>query len=91
MAANLNHQDGVDSAMSTEVDLMRALVAEALRTNAPIHLKDLAINGHDLMAMGLQGSEIGQTLRALNELVLDQPDLNTPEALLSVVPYVLQS
>ncbi len=49
-------------------------------------LSSLAINGNDLLALGMKPSpEIGKILRALHEMVLDNPELNEKEALLSIV------
>ena len=44
----------------------------------------LAVNGHDLIALGMRpGIELGRTLKALEELVLEDPSLNTREILLT--------
>lgn len=52
-------------------------------------LKSLAVNGNDLLALGLKpGPRIGEILRALHERVLDDPALNTKESLLELVPTV---
>ena len=48
-------------------------------------LKDLALNGHDLMALGYEGRAIGETLNRLLELVLDEQVENTKEALLNAL------
>ena len=54
-------------------------------THAPLSLKELAVNGRDLAALGLKGPAIGQTLEHLwNEAVLN-PRLNSREALLARV------
>ena len=45
--------------------------------------KDLAVNGHDLMAIGLSGPQIGKTMNRLLELVLDEQIENTKDALLA--------
>lgn len=46
-------------------------------------IKDLAVNGSDLMEAGMQqGKELGVVLKALLERVLDEPELNTKEQLL---------
>ena len=43
----------------------------------------LAINGHDIMQMGIkEGRKVGTVLKQLEELVLDDPQLNTKEELL---------
>ena len=61
---------------------LRRLLEEILEENACLSLKDLAINGHDLMALGIRGKTIGRTLNALLELVMDEKLPNEKEALL---------
>lgn len=50
----------------------------------PMKIKDLAVNGKDLIAVGLIGKEIGDTLNYMLELVLENPELNTKDYLLSI-------
>ena len=59
------------------------LIGEVKAENACLSLKDLAVNGHDLMDLGFEGRQIGDTLAHLLELVLDQEIPNEKEALLS--------
>ncbi len=48
-------------------------VAEALiEEDACFQLKDLAVNGHDVMAAGFNGAEIGAALNGLLQAVLDE-------------------
>lgn len=50
----------------------------------PMTVKDLAINGKDLMSLGLkQGKEIGRILNLLLDLVLHEPEKNEKETLLN--------
>lgn len=53
--------------------------------NQPLDVTDLAINGHDLMeALSLKpGPILGKLLHELFELVLENPEFNTKEQLLS--------
>ncbi len=63
------------------------LVLEAIREeNACLSLKDLAVNGRDLMALGLTGKAIGEALNALLEEVLEERLPNEKEALLASLP-----
>lgn len=57
----------------------------------PMDVTDLAINGHDLLrTFKLKpGPWIGQLLQQLLELVLDQPELNTPDQLLTTAQKML--
>ena len=61
---------------------IRALLEEIRAENACLTLRDLAVNGNDLMALGLRGAEIGKTLNALLDAVLDERVPNHREALL---------
>ena len=64
---------------------IRELLEEIRQENACLSLKDLAVNGHDLMALGLSGKEIGRCLNGLLEQVLDENLPNEKEALLNFV------
>lgn len=57
------------------------LLEQVLEQDACLKIKDLAVNGHDLMAWGLRGPEIGHCLAELLERVLDDPSCNTPNRL----------
>ena len=51
-----------------------------------VSLKTLAVNGADLIALGMKpGKEMGETLKELLEYVLDHPEENTKEKLLKRV------
>ena len=58
------------------------LLEEILTENACLSVKDLAVDGHDLMALGFRGREIGRMLDSLLAQVLDETLPNTREALL---------
>ncbi len=53
--------------------------------DAGFTLKDLAVNGHDMMALGLKGPEVGHTLNRLLDLVVDRPELNDKDTLIRLV------
>ena len=54
-------------------------------------MKDLAITGSDLIALGMKpGREIGELLHELLELVLENPELNIPEELQSIARRRIQ-
>ncbi len=61
---------------------IRNLMNQIQAENACLSLKDLAVNGHDLMAIGYSGKVIGNTLNALLEQVIDQQLPNEKQALL---------
>ena len=60
-----------------------ALARTMLEEKACFTLKDLAVNGHDAMAAGLRGPEIGAALRSLLDQVAQGELPNEREALLS--------
>ena len=52
-------------------------------------LKDLAVNGKDLMAEGIPaGRQLGAILNQLLEAVLDDPSQNTKEQLLTIAKNI---
>jgi tRNA nucleotidyltransferase (CCA-adding enzyme) len=61
------------------------LLEEIEAENACLSLKDLAVTGHDVMALGYTGKAIGQALNALLEQVLDEKLPNEKEALLAAL------
>ena len=61
---------------------IRALLEQIRAENACLTLRDLAVNGKDMMALGLRGAEIGKTLNTLLDAVLEERLPNDREALL---------
>lgn len=59
-------------------------VAAVRARRDPLTRADLAVSGHDLQALGASGPRIGEVLGALLDRVLDEPALNTNEALLAL-------
>jgi len=61
---------------------LKAKIIEELNRKPPFGPKDLAINGTDLMELGIKaGPAMGKVIKELVELVLDDPNLNTKEQL----------
>ena len=65
----------------TTEQLLNELLAQA----RCFRIKDLAVNGNDLMALGLQGRAIGQTLQHLLNMVMEEQIPNERDALLAAV------
>lgn len=61
---------------------VRGLLAELKAEDACLSLKDLAVNGNDLMALGYRGKAIGICLNALLEQVIEERLPNEKKALL---------
>ena len=60
-----------------------AVYEEIMKENACLSLKDLAVNGYDLMEIGIYGREIGEILNAALKMVIDEPEKNDREELLA--------
>lgn len=68
-----------------------ALIHEIIAENACLQLRDLAVNGDDLMAMGFApGPKIGQVLNDLLDGVLDERFPNEKAALLSAAKSMIK-
>ena len=59
-----------------------AVLEEIKAEESCLSLKDLAVNGHDLMALGIRGKEIGNSLSLLLDQVLEEALPNEKNALL---------
>lgn len=67
-------------------DKWERLFAEVQEKRQCVSLKTLAVTGADLIALGMKpGKEMGQTLKALLDHVLDHPEDNVKEILLARV------
>lgn len=62
---------------------IREILEEIRTEDSCLSLKDLAVKGNDLMALGFAGKAIGQTLNALLEQVLDETLPNEKQTLLA--------
>jgi len=67
---------------------LRTLLRQIKEENSCLNLKDLAVNGNDLIALGITGKQIGLTLNYLLEQVLDERLPNEREVLLAAVSAV---
>ncbi|MBC5689893.1 CCA tRNA nucleotidyltransferase [Mediterraneibacter sp. NSJ-55] len=65
---------------------MREVYQETLLNGDCVTLRDLAVGGRDLMALGMQpGRELGSMLSELLEWVIDEPECNKKEILCEYV------
>ncbi len=62
---------------------IRGILEEIRQENACLSLKDLAVKGHDLMALGYVGKAIGRELNRLLNLVLEEQLPNEKAALIA--------
>lgn len=68
----------------TIYDNLRAVAAAIQAENACLTIRDLAVDGRDLIALGYAGRQIGETLQTLLSAVLDERVENEREALLAL-------
>jgi poly(A) polymerase/tRNA nucleotidyltransferase (CCA-adding enzyme) len=66
---------------------LRNRIKKVLREQNALHIKDLAVNGNDVMkALKIKpGPEVGEILNKLLERVLDNPKLNTKPKLIDLI------
>ena len=69
------------------LEQLRSLYEEIEREGDCLTIKDLAVNGRDLIQAGITpGPQLGLALQQLLEIVLEDPEKNTREYLLSSLP-----
>ena len=62
------------------------LIKDEIQKKPSLRISDLAINGDDLIKMGLpKGKKIGETLKMILEKVIINPDINRKEYLIKLV------
>lgn len=71
--------------VSEKVDAAEKLLDEMLRREPCLQLKDLAVNGNDLLALGYSGREIGLALQRLLQAVVAGEIENRREVLLAAL------
>ncbi|MBE6942149.1 MAG: CCA tRNA nucleotidyltransferase [Ruminococcaceae bacterium] len=64
---------------------IRAVMDEIAAENSCLTVKDLAVNGHDLMDLGLSGQAVGNCLNTLLSRVLDEELPNEKSALIAEI------
>ena len=67
-----------------ELEKLSLLYEQILEDQSCMSLKELAVTGKDLIAAGIEpGPGLGEILNRLLELVIERPECNTKEYLLS--------
>lgn len=71
------------------LDELRGRISAVMESRSALSLKDLAVNGRDLIAMGIPpGKKIGAILNELMGCVIEDPQMNTRERLLEVAKKI---
>ncbi len=90
LADNLAKTEFAKETHLPALDAVRKAYEEIVEADDCLTLKELELNGKDLMAMGIApGKEIGRILGACLEWVLDEPERNKKELLTEYVNAIL--
>lgn len=88
------HNEAVNIRYSESVKLLMELqkrIEKELAKKSALSLKSLAVNGHDLMQLGIPaGKELGRILNELFECVVEDPAMNERQALLKTAQALYQ-
>ncbi len=88
------HNQAVNIRYSESVKLLMELqkrIEKELAKKSALSLKSLAVNGHDLMQLGIPaGKELGRILNELFECVVEDPAMNERQALLKTAQALYQ-
>ena len=68
-----------------DIENLRQIAFKIIAENQCFSLANLAVNGRDMLALGLKGREIGQALEDILQAVLDETISNDKEAILSYI------
>lgn len=73
-----------------DINKLKSECKRILSEKQPLGIKDLDINGYELMKAGIpQGKEVGDILNMLLEIVLKNPKLNSKDILLRIVNIII--
>ncbi|MCX7822067.1 MAG: HD domain-containing protein [Syntrophobacterales bacterium] len=83
---------GVDPVDTSEVDLLERRI-EQLKGHYPHSVRELAVNGHDVMEILKigPGPQVGKVLSALYRHVINHPEDNERQSLLEIIPLLWES
>ena len=71
----------------TELDEIKKETKRIIECNEPYSVKDLAINGFDLMELGFKGKEISDMLNYLISEVIRHPEYNSKQKLIEITNH----
>ena len=80
-----------DPIPTPEIDKLEELVSQAAQEGAPRTLADLKVNGSDIMSLGAQGPQVGAVLDELLREVINQPNVNRHDWLLTRAAKILRA
>ena len=63
---------------------------DVLKNRDCVKLSDLAINGNDVLALGVTGKEVGRILNLALKLVVEDPDMNEHDSLVAFAKHEIE-
>lgn len=83
-------QDAADKKDDGGVEPLKKRIAKIKADSAALEVTDLAVNGHDIIALGVpEGVKVGQILQKLLQSVIKDPRRNQKEILLAEAQKIL--
>ena len=79
----MGQADWLQAERLAHYDRVEKIAREICEADECLTVGKLAVNGHDLMALGYRGREVGDALRTLLDAVLSEQVLNEKDALLA--------
>lgn len=74
-----------------EIELLQERISEVRKKDMALKVNDLAVDGHDLMALGVEaGPEMGTILESLLKEVIEDPKLNERTTLLKIAKKIME-
>ena len=70
------------------VERIELYIKDCEKNNCPIFIKDLAINGNDIMKIGFDGVEVGAVLQNIQKIVHKNREYNKKEILMDIIKEV---
>ena len=89
-AALVDSAEQRTGASSGDWFMTAARLKAILKTNPPLTLKDLALDGNEVMAIVGKGKIVGVAMQRMLSVVLDDPSYNTKEKLTSLAEQIAQ-
>lgn len=81
IADNAAKNPARSSELNDNINVCKCVIMQMVKEHAVLSFKDLAVNGHDMIALGYQGKDIKAVLQYLYEQVLEDPSCNTIQCL----------
>lgn len=80
--AKMTYEDAASLGQLRALDTYGDIITEVVQSQAAYQIKDLAVNGYDMMSLGMKGREIGAALNHLLLDVIEHPEWNNKETLM---------